>query len=485
MIKKIFLAFLVTFFLSQFLYAQQTDLVTSLKKHVYTLASDSMLGRGFGFTAKRMTVDYITAEFLSAGLKPLKDGYIHNFILKNDMVSMEGFNIAGVIEGSDPVLKSEYLVLGAHFDHLGYKLKEGEKIIYNGADDNASGTAAIIEIGRRLSADRHLLKRSVIIVAFDGEEIGLKGSNNFLSEKIVESEKIRLMLGLDMVGMYEKNEGVEFNGIYSLEHGLEMLEKTLEKNPVKIKKTGKLVEMRTDTWSFSKMGIPSVHVFTGEISPYHKPEDDRELLDYTGMAKITEFLVSFTETLSCAEELNPDKQVMKKSIDPSFRAGFNYKIGSGSFNYQKEFYHARSLFSFESGLVFQFKISNHFTLQPEFLYQTSASKSSEGDTRRHSVSPQLNILLTTQNNMKDKPFGYLLLGGYYSYHFAGNAEGRKMDFESYYDPQEEGINFGIGLQVYKFQIGFIRKWGVTNIYHDKDAGSALYNCKYFSMLYFF
>ena len=171
----------VTFlFITLSLSAQDTVLVSSLRKHVAILASDSLSGRAFGFPEKQLAIEYITNQFSSAGFEAWSNDYIQSFQQFNDLYLGEGKNIIGLVEGSDPVLKDEFIILGAHYDHMGWKLENGEKVVFNGADDNASGVASIIEIGKILMTKRGELKRSVIIAAFDAEEAGLIGSRMFL-----------------------------------------------------------------------------------------------------------------------------------------------------------------------------------------------------------------------------------------------------------------------------------------------------------------
>ena len=147
---------LATFYCSVLSFAQQVD-SNMLKDHVYYLASDSLMGRGFGTEGGRMAAKYITDKFKEVGLTPWQGQYLHSFISSSMMLKTEGANIIGWVEGNDPVLKNEYIVLGAHYDHVAYKIVNGEKVVYNGADDNASGVASIIEIGRWLVLNRDRL----------------------------------------------------------------------------------------------------------------------------------------------------------------------------------------------------------------------------------------------------------------------------------------------------------------------------------------
>jgi aminopeptidase YwaD len=208
-----------------------------LEKHVTYLASDELLGRGFGSEEGNIARNYIADQFKEAGVKPLLDDYYHRFIQRHGILNIKGANVVGVIEGNNPVMKDEYIVLGAHYDHLGWKVEEGDTIAYNGADDNASGIASIIEIGRSLVANRENLKRSVVLIAFDGEESGLYGSKRFVKDSILLPEQIKVMFSLDMVGMYEKHEGLDMKGLGSIKNGDEIAEMIREDVPITIKKS--------------------------------------------------------------------------------------------------------------------------------------------------------------------------------------------------------------------------------------------------------
>ena len=135
-----------------------------LTKHVYFLASDSLQGRGAGTIDADKAARYIVQQFEEIGVEPyFKEGFYQPFEKYGTNTYK---NIVGVIPGNDPVLKDDYIIIGAHYDHLGIR----DNKIYNGADDNASGTATIIEMARILKSQQNSLKRSVIVVAFDAEE---------------------------------------------------------------------------------------------------------------------------------------------------------------------------------------------------------------------------------------------------------------------------------------------------------------------------
>jgi hypothetical protein len=197
-----------------------TSLAARLEAHVATLAADSMEGRGLGTDGKVLAKRYIAEQFRLAGIEPLGEDFLHHLDLRVGVARVPATNVVGFLEGSDPALKDEYIVLGAHYDHLGYDYREGELVLFPGADDNASGTAAVIELARHFAQNRDAVGRSIVFVAFDGEESGLLGARKFVEDiKEIGTEQIKLMFSLDMVGMYAANRGVNLLGMGTVDGG--------------------------------------------------------------------------------------------------------------------------------------------------------------------------------------------------------------------------------------------------------------------------
>ncbi len=450
LVLLIFLALLVNSSI-----AQKVD-ANILKKHVYTLADDSLMGRGFGTQGGRMAEEYIVSQFKDAGISPWNGSFKHPFINARVMVKIEGCNIIGWVEGSDPVLKDEFIVIGAHYDHVAYRIEDGKKIVYNGADDNASGTATVIELGRWLAKNRHLLKRSVILIAFDGEEAGLIGSNYLVKSEQIPVDKVKAMFSLDMTGMLSKYGGIDLVGNATLDNGATLLNDLAAKHSITVKNNGKKIEGQTDTAPFGKKGIPSVHVFTSTVSPYHQPEDDANLLDYDGMVKIAEFMTDVIVQLSSTETLTPDKQFLASVSGKGvrFKAGFRLGIGAANHNYQDEFFYSKSIFAFNAGLFSQIRFSKKFSVQPELLYQSVGGKYANGTIRTHEITVPLNFRLRLFSVMDDivENQSYIFVGPYYSYRFAGKADGKSMDFDADFYNEDYGIQYGIGFELMKTQL---------------------------------
>lgn len=460
----------------------------SLKKHVYFLASDSLEGRGLSTAGGRKAADYIAQHFEKIGLSKIGDSYFHPFLYKYGTTMLEGNNVVGLIESTDSLLKDEYIVLGAHFDHVSFEMVDGVKVVYNGADDNASGTSTIMELGRALVQHKDELKRSVVIVAFDGEESGLVGSGFFVKQGIVPIENVKLMMSIDMVGRHAESKSLIMGAMGTLIGGEKMLEELALKHNIEIKKTGEEISNRTDSKPFGKAGIPALHVSTGIIGPYHKPEDDAETLDYAGMGKVAGLLYELTIVTSNKESLLPIKALVdgaNQAEIPLFRVGARLSVGNNHHFYPNEFYNGKSKFSFEIGLLTQFMSSEHLSLQAEVLYSSMASDFIPGNFRTHSLTTPLSIVYGTKMNQNVRQRFFVSFGAYYSYNFAGTVGGKRMDFENDFDRNETGIVYGLGLEVMSVVVSVNSRYGLSNLSKNDEYGEFKNRGTYFTLGYIF
>ena len=223
-------------------------------------------------------------------------------------------NVAGLIEGSDPEMREEVIVFTAHFDHLGKNVR-GE--IYNGADDNASGTAALIEIGEAFVKQQKDLKRSILILWFSGEEIGLFGSKFYADHPLIPLDQTVANVNLDMIGTVRTSrdtgfiyrEKVSVMGMDSISViGGHQSAELLDIHNKSTKKMGMASDFsmnspdhpyryyyRSDHYNFAKNDIPVLFYSTGIHVDYHKPSDNYERINFTKLEKVTElaFLVGF------------------------------------------------------------------------------------------------------------------------------------------------------------------------------------------------
>ena len=193
-------------------------------------------------------------------------------------------NVAGYLEGTDPPLKNEYIVIGAHYDHLGMGIegslyKGTEPKIHHGADDNASGTAGVMELAEKFASVKDKLKRSIIFITFSGEELGLIGSNYFVNNLPIREDKIDAMINLDMVGRL-RNKELTVYGTGTSSTWKEILNK---KNNYRFKLAFNDEGFGpSDHSSFYGKGIPVLFFFTGVHEDYHRPSDEAKLINSMG-----------------------------------------------------------------------------------------------------------------------------------------------------------------------------------------------------------
>ena len=242
-------------------------------------------------------------------------------------------NVIGLLEGNDKVLKDEYIVVGAHYDHLGFGgPNSGSRMpdtiaIHNGADDNASGTAMVMELAKKLCSQKAKLKRSIIFVSFSGEEMGLLGSKYFVNNPPVEIKKIKAMFNFDMVGRFDKEKNsISISGTGTSAEGDSIL-KVFEKGlPFTVTHSPDGYGP-SDHASFYSSNIPVFFFTTGVHMDYHTPFDDADKLDYTAEKKIGDFstaLIADIDNLS--KDLTFKESGKKENVG---RSGRRYKVTLG------------------------------------------------------------------------------------------------------------------------------------------------------------
>jgi len=455
-------------FVSTIAYAQES-LADRLKNHVYTLAADSLGGREAGSMYAGKAAAYIERQWQEIGLTPLVgDTYLMPFM------NNRYHNLVAVIEGNDPLLKDEYIVVGAHYDHLGSKTgNNGEIIIYNGADDNASGVATLIELGRKLKVIQPTLARSVILIAFDAEEIGLYGSNDFANNPPVPINNVKLMLSVDMVGWYKTSGYVNYSGYGTIRDGKQLLLETAnipEGLNVKTQNFEKSIFTATDTYGFAMKGIPTLSVTTGLKSPYHKPEDVAELIDYEGMALITTHLTHFIQTVSADENFHASGKIAAKHRPPSrFDLGISAHIGTNYHSYTAGAVNGKSADAYGIGLSAGINMGI-WGVRPEVYYEYINARHPAGDISTHSITVPLHFLLQTPPSLAGR--AAVFAGPYYSRKLNGKQEKISLDFDNLYYRNEAGISYGVELQVSRIRLGVTRREAFTNFTRTKNDDGA-------------
>jgi len=261
--------------------------------HVRYLADDVLEGRLAGSAGERCAGDYIAGEFRRLGLLPAGDsGTFFQAVPLASVVNPHapqgsGRNVVAMLEGSDSKLRAEAIVVGAHYDHLGLggvaSLAPDERAIHNGADDNASGTAALLEVAGALARGPRPA-RSIVFVAFTGEESGLLGSAYQATHPAVPLERVRAMLNMDMVGRLGSG-GLIVNGRGTAREWPRMIADAAKAEGIRVV-TGEDGYGPSDQTSYYARDVPVLHFFTNAHADYHRPTDKWERVDAVGLARV-------------------------------------------------------------------------------------------------------------------------------------------------------------------------------------------------------
>lgn len=263
----------------------------------------------------------------------------NSFVLKNasvkfnvslNYVRSNTANIIGYMEGNDPVLKNEVIVIGAHMDHLGDGMKygsldqSGKPAIHHGADDNASGDAGVFELAHKMSTIKGTLKRSYIFMLFSGEEAGLLGSAFFTKSDLYKKYNIVTMLNMDMIGRLADNKlNVEGAGTSSIwKHMVDSLNNLKENLTLIFKDEG---YGPSDQSSFYSMDIPVLFFFTGIHPDYHRPSDTWDKINAEGEVKVIDLVYDVTTCLDKQPE-KPDF-IKTKEKEEKTMTGFKVTLG--------------------------------------------------------------------------------------------------------------------------------------------------------------
>ncbi|WP_243406375.1 M20/M25/M40 family metallo-hydrolase [Siphonobacter curvatus] len=282
--KKLFA--LLCLFSSAPLFAQDyLPSVERISSHIHTLASDQMKGRGTGSRENDKAAQYITKEFRKLGLLPMgSEGYWQPFTAKVKRVVVtdslrKAKNVIGFLNNR----ASHTIVIGAHYDHLGMGRqgssleKNPEGKIHNGADDNASGVAGLLELARYYAQNGVKEEYNFLFIAFGAEELGLQGSRHFLANPTVPLDQLNFMVCMDMIGRYNPDRGVGVGGVGTSDTWAKVFEGV--EASVKFF-TDRAGNGGSDNAAFYAKQIPVLFFHTGGHDDYHKPTDDVEKIDF-------------------------------------------------------------------------------------------------------------------------------------------------------------------------------------------------------------
>ncbi len=322
---------ILIFLASFFSCSNETTNKSNIESDVAFLADDKLEGRQTGTEGEKKAAEYIANRFKEIGLTAKgTDEFYQEFsflpktnphseiqFTKNQDGTITGRNVIGFLDNK----AENTIIIGAHFDHLGYGgegslYRDSIKAIHNGADDNASGTAVMLDLARKLKNKN--LNNNYLFMAFSGEEMGLLGSNYFVKNPTINTKAVSYMINMDMVGRLKQDSALAVYGTGTSP----IFKQVLKAHNNKFK----LIENESgvgpsDHTSFYLADIPVLHFFTGQHSDYHKPGDDSEKLNYGGMEKISEYIFNVISDLNDNGKLAFRKTKNESDNTPRFKVG--------------------------------------------------------------------------------------------------------------------------------------------------------------------
>jgi hypothetical protein len=272
------------------------------------LASDSLEGRRTGAPGAEKAARYIAAEFKRIGLTaynpviadlPYHPSYYQPFDFSEHALDStkhgrtNGMNVVGFLKGSDPMLDSQYVIIGAHYDHLGYGgpfALDSVHAIHYGADDNASGVCALLEIAEKLANEKVKPKRSIVFISFSGEEEGLFGSDYFTNNPMAPLANVQAMINMDMVGRMQDSTLI-VQGLGTSPSFRSMIDSLNSPALFHLRyfQTG---TGPSDHAKFYAKDLPILFFFTGFHEDYHKATDTKEKINAVGEERIAKYVES-------------------------------------------------------------------------------------------------------------------------------------------------------------------------------------------------
>lgn len=310
---------------------QEAPKGVNIEEVVSFLASDSLKGRATGSTDEIKSAEYLAEQLAKLGYRPKGDGssFFQTFTFKNTRdphkeieyidagdSTTTGTNVIGFLDKA----ADKTVIIGAHYDHLGMggegSLHRGEPAIHNGADDNASGVAAVLQLAQKLKDS--LTQSNILVMFFSGEELGLLGSNYFVKNPTIDLDKAHFMVNLDMVGRLRKDRTLSISGVGTSPIWKQVLNANNKNFKLVLKESG---VGPSDHTSFYLQDIPVLHFFTGQHEDYHKPTDDPEKLNYQGISDIVAYITAICVDLDDDAPLSFKKTKNESEEVPRFKVG--------------------------------------------------------------------------------------------------------------------------------------------------------------------
>ena len=321
--------FIVVFSIAGFTGNQKKQLAVKpadLKGWIDYLASDNMRGRANGSPEMKSAATWLSEKFKEYGLKPIltTGDYIQDYTYSSRQRTVNERNVIGIIEGTDPMLKDQYIILSAHFDHVGVRKGNDADSIYNGADDNAAGTSTLLGIAKTIKDSGLKPGRTMVFAAFSGEESGMRGSRYFVANPPIFLKNTYADINFEMTGHSEflgkNNYYMTGCKVSNLDDLIGEFNKKTEYKLIDTIKIANSLFNSSDNIAFSRMssangintGIPSGTFATTAMADYiHSVRDEGKLFDYENMAGLVEYFSKLIIWLS-------DNKTEVRFTDPSF-----------------------------------------------------------------------------------------------------------------------------------------------------------------------
>ena len=319
--------------------AQNFAVAPSLRQHVEALASEEMEGRLAGTAGERAAARYLYDALREAGVLMLTDSLGQDFRISGDQGEIASQNIVGIVQGADPQLREEYIVVGARYDHVGMHTLtiDGEPVrqLYPGADANASGVAVLIELARMVSQYQGLFRRSVLFVGFGAGEQGMAGSWYFVNRAFEQIGAVKAMVDLDCLGRSGHGNPFQcFTQLGAIDRDY-LFDQTLEQPVVTKPVLVQQPPVSSDCLSFYERNIPIFLFTTGPAREHRTIKDTPRLVDYPAMESACQYLYHFLLVLCDVDD------VATVNADPARRAARAEKIYAvGECDVRPQFFHS-------------------------------------------------------------------------------------------------------------------------------------------------
>jgi hypothetical protein len=310
----------------------RSEQLLQAKIDIVYLASDYLGGRESGTEGEKLAAEYIIHRFEQIGLERKGSNgtwyQSFDFEFKTNPHAAHGDprigrNVVGYLDNG----AKNTIIIGAHYDHLGMgefsSLHAGDAAIHNGADDNASGIAAMLRLATELKSGK-AKGNNYLFLAFSGEELGLYGSKFFANNPTIELGKVNYMINMDMVGRLKEEKTLAVYGVGTSPAFREVLNK-IDVAGIKITTSDSGVGP-SDHTSFYLKDLPVLHFFTGQHREYHKPADDAELINYEGLMDVTDYILALLDQLDKQPKLAFSK-TKDETEDDNKAARFKVTLG--------------------------------------------------------------------------------------------------------------------------------------------------------------